>query len=384
MTTGTIAALVAAGALVALVGPKLRARLILSRAKHRSLAGHSRLSRRIAALLPRYAYDDAAFFAADDAGAAIADRRRAAFERLSGEMRSAGVRTVERTAEATPFISDLQFTESYRVPFQFSPRVQRQLPAGSFVESSDGVQVTDLDGTARYDLTGSYGVNLLGYDFYKGCMERGAAAGRRARAGARRLSVAGRRQCRAAGADLGQGRGLLPHVGHGGGHAGRPAGALSHEALASRALLRRLSRLVGRRAARHRQSRAGARHLHPGRHVRAHPGRAAHPPQHRLRAGQSVPGDASQPRGARRFDPGPQPAGQERRSRRLFGVAEGAAGDLHRARHRADLRRGLRRLPPRARRGAGIFRRPGRHRDLRQDGRRRLPDRRGLRRAPAG
>ena len=174
MTTGTIAALVAAGALVALVGPKLRARLILSRAKHRSLAGHSRLSRRIAALLPRYAYDDAAFFSADDAGAAIADRRRAAFERLSGEMRSAGVRTVERTAEATPFISDLQFTESYRVPFQFSPRVQRQLPAGSFVESSDGVQVTDLDGTARYDLTGSYGVNLLGYDFYKGCMARGA------------------------------------------------------------------------------------------------------------------------------------------------------------------------------------------------------------------
>ena len=49
-----------------------------------------------------------------------------------------------------------------------------QLPAGSFVESSSGVQVTDLDGTARYDLTGSYGVNLLGNDFYKGCMERGA------------------------------------------------------------------------------------------------------------------------------------------------------------------------------------------------------------------
>src|SRR5205814_9632634 len=84
-------------------------------------------------------------------------------------------RTLGRTAEATSHISDLQFTESYRVPFQFSPRVQRQLPAGSFVESSHGVQVTDLDGNARYDLTGSYGVNLLGYDFYKGCMERGAA-----------------------------------------------------------------------------------------------------------------------------------------------------------------------------------------------------------------
>src|SRR5258707_1147612 len=48
------------------------------------------------------------------------------------------------------------------------------LPAGSFLASSHGVQVTDLDGNAFYDLGGSYGVNLLGYDFYKGCMERGA------------------------------------------------------------------------------------------------------------------------------------------------------------------------------------------------------------------
>jgi glutamate-1-semialdehyde 2,1-aminomutase len=36
------------------------------------------------------------------------------------------------------------------------------------------VQVTDLDGNAFYDLTGSYGVNLLGNDFYKECLERGA------------------------------------------------------------------------------------------------------------------------------------------------------------------------------------------------------------------
>ena len=35
--------------------------------------------------------------------------------------------------------------------------------------------MTDLDGNRAYDLTGSYGVNVLGYDFYKGTMERGAA-----------------------------------------------------------------------------------------------------------------------------------------------------------------------------------------------------------------
>ena len=35
--------------------------------------------------------------------------------------------------------------------------------------------LTDLDGNRFYDLTGSYGVNVLGYDFYKECMERGLA-----------------------------------------------------------------------------------------------------------------------------------------------------------------------------------------------------------------
>jgi glutamate-1-semialdehyde 2,1-aminomutase len=170
----SVAALMLAGLLAVLLAMKLRARLALSRAKHRSLAGHSRLSRRIATLVPRYAFDDADFFRADDASAEIADRRRAAFEGLSRRAAATSARTLDQTAEAAPHISDLQFTESYRVPFPFSPIVKMHLPAGSFLASSNGVQVTDLDGNACYDLTGSYGVNLLGYDFYKACMERGA------------------------------------------------------------------------------------------------------------------------------------------------------------------------------------------------------------------
>ena len=43
------------------------------------------------------------------------------------------------------------------------------------MQSSAGVIVTDLDGNRFYDVTGSYGVNVLGYDFYKGAIERGAA-----------------------------------------------------------------------------------------------------------------------------------------------------------------------------------------------------------------
>src|SRR6266436_5232136 len=173
LDAGSVAAFMLAALLAVMVALKLRARLALSRAKHRSLAGHSRLSRRIAALVPRYAFDDADFFRADDASAEVAGRRRAAFEGLSRILRTTSARTLDRTAEAAPHISDLQFTESYRVPFPFSPTLKTHLPAGSFLASSNGVQVTDLDGNAFYDLTGSYGVNLLGYDFYKACMERG-------------------------------------------------------------------------------------------------------------------------------------------------------------------------------------------------------------------
>jgi hypothetical protein len=43
--------------------PRARRRLQLSRAKHRSLAGHSRIAKRVAALIPGYAYDEARFFA---------------------------------------------------------------------------------------------------------------------------------------------------------------------------------------------------------------------------------------------------------------------------------------------------------------------------------
>jgi glutamate-1-semialdehyde 2,1-aminomutase len=47
------------------------------------------------------------------------------------------------------------------------------------MQSSAGVTVTDVDGNVFYDLTGSYGVNIFGNDFYKECITE---AEKRARA----------------------------------------------------------------------------------------------------------------------------------------------------------------------------------------------------------
>jgi len=152
---------------------KLKTRLELSKAKHRSLTGHARMARRLASIIPGYEYGEAQFFCCDDAPDEVAARRRAGFDRLAELYRVRFAETMRRTAEVADGISDLQFTDAYRVPFQFSRIARRHLNAGAFVQSSSGVTITDLDGNRSYDLTGSYGVNVFGYDFYKGCMERG-------------------------------------------------------------------------------------------------------------------------------------------------------------------------------------------------------------------
>ncbi len=172
----TLVALGVAAALVVL--PKIKARLELSKAKHPSLAGHSRMSRRFAAQVPYYEYADAEIFSTDGAPVEVAARRRDAFMRLAALYRERFRESARLTAEVQEGVSDLQFTSAYRVPFQFSRFVRSHLKAGSFVSSSSGVTVTDLDGNRLYDLAGSYGVNVFGADFYKECMSRAEATAR--------------------------------------------------------------------------------------------------------------------------------------------------------------------------------------------------------------
>jgi glutamate-1-semialdehyde 2,1-aminomutase len=159
---------------LAVMAPRAKRRLDLSRAKHASLTGHSKMAKRVAGFLPGYAYDEARFFGSDGAPADFQRRRRAGFEKLAALYTERFPKSAALTAQASTGISDLQFTGSYRVPFQYSPYLRQHLKTGSFLQSSSGVTVQDLDGNTFYDLTGSYGVNLFGYDFYKECIAEGA------------------------------------------------------------------------------------------------------------------------------------------------------------------------------------------------------------------
>jgi len=150
-------------------------RLQLSRAKHPSLTGHSRMARRVASWLPGYGYDEQRFFASDGAPLPVVAQRRAALERLAGHYRERYANSLALSAEVAEALPDLQFTGRYRVPFQYTELLRRHLKVGSFVQSASGVTLTDLDGNVFHDLTGSYGVNLFGVDFYKACIAEGSA-----------------------------------------------------------------------------------------------------------------------------------------------------------------------------------------------------------------
>lgn len=172
-TTWGLYALAAAAAV--LIARRLQTRLRLSRAKHPSLAGHSRIARRLAALVPFYSYDDAEFFASDGAPDSVAAGRRSGLARLAKTLNERSPRSIALAERLEGGVSDVAFTNAYRVPFQYREKLRGQLRVATFVEESAGVRVKDSDGNWSYDLTGSYGVNVLGYDIYKECIERGAA-----------------------------------------------------------------------------------------------------------------------------------------------------------------------------------------------------------------
>lgn len=153
-----------------------RKRLTLSRAKHPSLGGHVRMAKRVAGQIPFYSHGADRFFRIDGAPDEVAARRSAGFDRLGALYADRFRKTLALTREARPYLSDLQFTGAYRVPFPFGARVRETLGTGAFLARSDGPIVEDLDGNRLIDLTGSYGVNLFGYDAYKAMIADGARA----------------------------------------------------------------------------------------------------------------------------------------------------------------------------------------------------------------
>src|SRR5580704_12845233 len=92
---------------LALLLRRLQRRIELSRAKHRSLAGHARLSRWLGALVPFYEFDEQQFFHADGAPQEVGQQRRAGFLRLAALYVERFAKTARLSNEVQGEIADL-------------------------------------------------------------------------------------------------------------------------------------------------------------------------------------------------------------------------------------------------------------------------------------
>jgi glutamate-1-semialdehyde 2,1-aminomutase len=150
------------------------ARLQLSRAKHRSLPdirAWRAASRRCAVLRIRRAR----FFRADGGARRVGAQRRAGFHALAALFAGALRQNGAADRRGLRRISDLQFTVALprAVPIQPASCASISRPA-RFSHPRPASRSPISTAIASYDLTGSYGVNVFGYDFYKDCIERGS------------------------------------------------------------------------------------------------------------------------------------------------------------------------------------------------------------------
>ena len=113
------------------------------------------------------------FFRADGAEEAIVTRRQQALERLATFFQDQHPRSVFWGNEIREGLSDLRFTDAGRVPFPFARVMREKFNLCSVVTASKGPKLLDIDGHWSLDVTGSYGVNVAGYDQYKEWMQKG-------------------------------------------------------------------------------------------------------------------------------------------------------------------------------------------------------------------
>lgn len=118
-------------------------------------------------------YTEETFFKADGADDDTAARRRRALDRLANYFQERYPKSGMWSNEIRNGLSDLRFTDAGRVPFPFARLMQEKFNLCSVVTASEGPKLRDIDGHWSLDLTGSYGVNVAGYDRYKEWMEKG-------------------------------------------------------------------------------------------------------------------------------------------------------------------------------------------------------------------
>jgi len=123
-------------------------------------------------ILPKYNISEDQFFNCDGASDEVAEKRRAALVSLSEKWKKKYPKCREFSEELKKMISDLRFTSARCFP-AFNTVVNSYLDPSMALDRTDNVDVVDFDGNSSMDISGSYGVNVCGYEKYKEFIEEG-------------------------------------------------------------------------------------------------------------------------------------------------------------------------------------------------------------------
>jgi glutamate-1-semialdehyde 2,1-aminomutase len=139
----------------------------------RAVALAPTVSRRLSEWVKSLDYSDQEVLGADGAGELWVQRRKEAIDRLAGFFQKHCAKSIAWGNDVRGSFSDLRFTDANRVPFPFMRMMREKFSLCSVVTASNGPKLSDLDGNWSLDVSGSYGLNVAGFDRYKEWMEKG-------------------------------------------------------------------------------------------------------------------------------------------------------------------------------------------------------------------
>lgn len=125
-------------------------------------------------ILPKYTINESNFFTCDGCSPEVATRRKDALMELSQKWKKKYSKCLDFSANLKKMMSDLRFTGGRCFP-AFNEVVNSYLDPSMALEKTDRMDVYDIDGNSAMDISGSYGVNVCGYEKYKEFIEEGWA-----------------------------------------------------------------------------------------------------------------------------------------------------------------------------------------------------------------
>ena len=139
----------------------------------RALALMPPLSRRLSNWVKSRDYKEDEFLRADGANQTWVERRKQALDRLAAFLQAQHSQSIAWAHALSDSFSDLRFTDANRVPFPFVRVMREKFNLCSVVTASRGPWLQNLDGHWTIDVSGSYGVNVAGFDRYKEWIAKG-------------------------------------------------------------------------------------------------------------------------------------------------------------------------------------------------------------------